>query len=152
MEKFSRTIRGYNPEEVNKFLDEIIKQVESMVSDINKKDCMIKELESKVKDYDTLVQKLEQYERTEETLNKAILMAQKTSDQIRLSAHQEREALINEAKNNANRIVNEALIKAEKAEDEAALTRRNIAIFKRRLKSIVETQIEVIDDIDQITE
>ena len=79
-------------------------------------------------------------------------MAQKTSDQIRLSAHQEREALINEAKNNANRIVNEALIKAEKAEDEAALTRRNIAIFKRRLKSIVETQIEVIDDIDQITE
>ena len=33
MEKFSRTLRGYNPEEVNEFLDNVIKQVEQIVSE-----------------------------------------------------------------------------------------------------------------------
>ena len=32
MEKFSRTMRGYDPEEVNNFLDKVINQVETMVN------------------------------------------------------------------------------------------------------------------------
>ena len=35
MEKFSRTLRGYNPEEVNEFLDKIIKQVEERPKNCN---------------------------------------------------------------------------------------------------------------------
>ena len=38
MEKFNRTLRGYDPEEVNAFLDKIITQVESMISEMNQKD------------------------------------------------------------------------------------------------------------------
>ena len=34
MEKFNRTLRGYDPDEVNKFLDQVIKQVEGMVEEI----------------------------------------------------------------------------------------------------------------------
>ena len=34
MEKFNRTLRGYDPEEVNSFLDKVISQVEDMVSEI----------------------------------------------------------------------------------------------------------------------
>ena len=37
MEKFNRTLRGYDPVEVNNFLDQVIKQVEDMVDDIKKK-------------------------------------------------------------------------------------------------------------------
>ena len=31
MEKFSKTLHGYNPDEVNEFLDEVIAKVEKMV-------------------------------------------------------------------------------------------------------------------------
>ena len=31
MQKFSRTLHGYNPDEVNSFLDDVISQVESMI-------------------------------------------------------------------------------------------------------------------------
>ena len=31
LEKFSRTLHGYNPEEVNSFLDEVINQVEKLI-------------------------------------------------------------------------------------------------------------------------
>ena len=135
MEKFTRTLRGYDPVEVNSFLDKVIKQVELMVGELNEKDEK---------------QKLEQYRRTEETMNKAIMMAQKTSDQMRIAAHNEAEAILDDAKRNANRIVNEALLRAEKTEHEANMLKRNINIFKRRLRSIIEAQLELVDEIDQV--
>lgn len=150
MEKFNRTLRGYDPDEVNHFLDQVIQQVEQIVKENKEKDARIKELEHFEQENRRLVQKLEQYEKVEGTLNRAIVMAQKTSDQMRASAHQEAEVILSDAKKNANRIVNEALLKAEKAEDEAVRLNRNMKIFKRRVKEIIEAQLEVVEEIDQV--
>lgn len=150
MEKFNRTLRGYDPEEVNRFLDQVINQVEKMVSEIKEKDAKITDLEQKIAETDKVREKLAQYERMEQTLNRALYMAQKTSDQMRASAYQERESIIEEAKSNASRIVNESLLRAEKTEFEANMLRRNINIFKRRIKDIVESQLELVDDIDKV--
>ena len=147
MEKFNRTLRGYDPDEVNAFLDKIINQVEVMVSEMKEKDIKISKLQSLEVENQSLKEKLAQYERMESTLNKTIIMAQKTSEQVKLAAHQESETLIEDAKNNANRIVNEALLRAEKTEEEAALLRRNIKIFKKRIKDIIEAQLEVVSEI-----
>ena len=145
MERFNRTLRGYDPEEVNVFLDKVIGKVETMVSELKKKDEIIAEKNKQIESYSNLIdenknlkEKLAQYERIEGTLNRAIIMAQKTSDQMRLAASKESELVIEEAKKNANRIVNEALLRAEKTEMEANNLRRNISIFKRRIKDIVE--------------
>ena len=150
MEKFNRTIRGYDPEEVNNFLDKVISQVEVMVNELKEKDTRIAELESYEIENKNLKEKLEQYERMEGTVNKAIVMAQKTGEQMKLSAQNESDAIIQNAKNNANRIVNEALMRAEKTENEAALLKRNITIFKKRVKDIVEAQLEVVNEMDEI--
>lgn len=148
MEKFNRVVRGYDPNEVNAFLDEVIKKVELMVKDMKEKDRKIEELSRLEKENQLLRGKLEQYRRTEETMNRAIFMAQKTSEQMRLNAHNERETIIDEAKRNANRIINEALLKAEKTEREADALKRNIVVFKKRVKDIIETQLEVVDQIE----
>ncbi len=150
MEKFNRAIRGYDPEEVNNFLDKVISQVEAMVDEIKEKDTRIAELESYEIENKTLREKLEQYERMEGTVNKAILMAQKTGDQMKLSAQNESDAIIENAKNNANRIINEALMRAEKTENEAALLKRNIVIFKKRVRDIVEAQLEIVNEMDEV--
>lgn len=150
MEKFNRTLRGYNPAEVNRFLDQVIKQVEEMVNELKVKNERIIELEKVEQENQILRDKLGQYERMEETLNKAILMAQRTSDQIRSAAQQERETIIEDAKRNASRIVNEALLRAEKTEYEASMLRRNLNVFKRRLRDIIESQLEYVDDIEKI--
>ena len=150
VEKFNRTLRGYDPVEVNNFLDQVINQVEGLIRELKIKNTRIAELDAAEQENKRLRQKIMQYERTEETLNKAIIMAQKTSDQMRMSAHHESEAILNDAKNNANRIVNDALIKAEKAENEANMLKRNTMIFKRRLKDIVEAQLEVVEEIETI--
>jgi len=165
MEKFSRVLRGYDPEEVNNFLDKVIEKVETMVSEIETKDKKIVELSNldhqnrekynlelnKLKQENlTLTSKIAQFERMEENLKRAILMAEKTSEQIKLTAYQERDIIVTDAKKNANRIVNEALLKAEEVQKETDTLRRNIIIFKRRLKEALSTQTELIEDIEKI--
>ncbi len=157
MEKFTRTIRGYDPDEVNEFLDQVIKKVEKMVADIDAKNKLIIEknekikfLQSKYDESSALKEKLAQYEKMESTLNQAIIMAQKTSDQLKTAAYKERDIILDDAKKNASRIVNDALMKAEKIENDADVMKRNINVLKRRLKNIIESQLEIIDDIDKL--
>lgn len=157
MEKFTRVIRGYDPDEVNNFLDQVIKRVEKMVADIDKKNRLIvdkteeiRQLRAKLEETNALKEKLTQYEHMESTLNRAIIMAQKTSDQLKVAAHRESEIILDDAKKNASRIVNEALIRAEKIESDADLMKRNINVLKRRLKNIIESQLDIINDIDKL--
>lgn len=142
MDKFNRIPNGYDPDEVNAFLDQVINHVEKIVIDMRKKDAKIKELEDKLNG-------LEDNTNTE-SLSKSILIAKQTSDQIKDMALREKEMIEQDAKKNANRIVNEALLKAEKAEDEAYRIKRNTTVFKRRLRHILEEQIEMVDEIEKL--
>lgn len=157
MEKFTKTAYGYDPNEVNCFLDNIIKQVSKMVNLIKEKDEAIKVRDQKIMELQKVIsktngmrEKIAQYERMESTLNKAIIMAQKTSDQIKQSAYRESELLVDNAKKNASRIVNEALMEAEKAEIEANRIRRNIIVYKRKLKDLLQAQLDMIEDIEKV--
>ena len=150
MEKFNLVRKGYNPDEVNEFLDKVISRVEVMVNEIKEKDEKLSQYKLMEEDYTLIKNKLQEKERMEESLKRAILMAERTSEQIRLTAHQERDIILNDAKKNASRIVNEALLKAEKIEKESESLKRNVMVFKRRLKDIIETQLEIVDDIEKI--
>ena len=86
----------------------------------------------------------------EGTLQNAIIMAQRTSDQIKSTAHKESEIILEDAKRNASRIINESLLKAEKTEMEAEMLKRNINIFKRKLRGIIEAHLEMDDDIEKV--
>ena len=152
-----RTFKNYTPEQIDQFLEQVIKQVERMIEDnkaknreIALKDKKIEELSKIVTGTSRMQEKLAQYERMEGTLNRAIMMAQKTSDQIKSNAHRESEIILNDAKMNASRIVNESLLKAEKTEMEAEMLKRNITIFKRKLRGLIEAQLEMVDDIEQV--
>lgn len=154
MEKFSKTLHGYNPKEVNAFLDEVIIHVDKLVKEknflvkeIKEKDLLVSELNSDKKE---LLDHIARYQNIEMTMNKAIVAAQDSGEQIRQIARQERDMIINEARSNANRIVSDALIRAEKTEIETVQLRKNITVFKRRLRSIIESQLEVVDDIETL--
>lgn len=145
MEKFSKALNGYNPKEVNAFLDDVIGKIEQMVQNIKSKETEIAELK---KELSSCTEHLNRYKDLELSLNKTILAAQDSGEQIRRIARREAEMVINDARNNANRIINDALMKAEKTEYEMQLMKRNTNVFKKRLKGILESQLELIDDIE----
>jgi len=140
MQKFNTSFSGYNKEEVNKFIDDVIKQVESMINNMKSKDLEIEKLRSE----------LEHYKNLEETFNRALIIAEDAGEQIKISAKNESSRVLEDAKRNADRIINNALIKAEQATRDAERLRRNVITFKRRLKDILETQMEIVDEIDNI--
>ena len=139
MKKFSTSFNGYNKSEVNSFVKDVAKEYESMLNNLKKRD----------EEITSLKQKLLQYQNMENTLNKALLIAEDTSSQIKKVARDESKAIIDEAKRNASRIVNDALLKAEKLEADGENLRKRIVIFKRKFKSIIETELETIDSIDE---
>ena len=140
MEKFSTSKDGYNKEEVNKFVNDVVTEVESMLNKMKQKDKEISEL----------TKSLEKYDNLELVLNKTILMAEDSSNQMKKLAKEEADNLINDAKKNASRIVNEALMQAEKTELESIRLKRNIITFKKKLKVLLEQQIDFADEIDKI--
>ena len=138
MEKFSYETNGYNRDEVNKFINDVIVQTENIVSRCKKQR---DEIES-------LKKELEHYKNLEKSLNMAILKAEETGDNIKRMARDEAEMIIGDAKGNASRIVNESLLRAEKIENRADLLEKNMKIFKRKLKIIMEQQLAVVDEIE----
>lgn len=140
MEKFSTSNNGYNKEEVNKFVNDVIKEVEAMVNKMKQKDQKIEELTKVV----------EKYNNIENALNKTIMLAEESSNELKKAAKEEADTLISDAKKNASRIVNEALLEAEKIQVESMRLKRNIITLKKRLKIILENQMEMVNDIDHI--
>lgn len=140
MDKFKTGFTGYKKEEVNKFVNDVVKQVELMLADLKTKDVEITDLKKS----------LEHYKNMENTFNRAILVAEDASNQIKRIARDESVGLIEEAKKNASRIVNDALYQAEKTQVETAQLKRNIVTFKRRLRTIIESQLDLVDDIDHL--
>ena len=140
MEKFSTSKDGYNKVEVNKFVNEVVVEVESMISKMKMKDQKIEELTREV----------EKFSNIEQTLNKTILMAENTSNEMKKLAKEEADSIINDAKKNASRIVNEALLEAEKTQIESIKLKKNIVLFKKKLKIILENQIDMVDEIDNL--
>ncbi|MGM9882393.1 MAG: DivIVA domain-containing protein [Bacilli bacterium] len=139
MKRFTIAHEGYNIEEVNRFIDIVIKRLEKLNNENAALQMKISSLEEELKK-----KKLE-----ETKVSEAIMAAQSTSDRIKSLAREEANMVVEEARNNANMIVHEALLKAEKTESEAMLLRKNITVYKNRVKNIIKSQLELADELDK---
>lgn len=138
MRKFNNSFPGYNKNEVNSFVKNVTTEYESMLNNLKQRD---KEIEG-------LKKELEHYKNLESTLNRAILIAEESSHSIKKTAFDESKLIIEDAKKNASRILNNALTRAEKIEYEANVLQRKVAQYKKKYRSILEEQLDEIERLD----
>ncbi|MFC7061283.1 DivIVA domain-containing protein [Halobacillus seohaensis] len=136
--EFTRGFRGYDEDEVNEFLDQVIKDYEIV---LRKK----KELEREV---EQLNERVGHFNNIETTLNKSILVAQETAEDVKASASKEAKLIVKEAEKNADRIINEALATSRRISIEVEEMKKQAKVFKMRLRMLVEAQIDMIDNDD----
>lgn len=136
--KFSTSIQGYKKEEVNEFVKEVTSEYESM----------LKKLKSSCEIIDSLKKELKHYKDMESTLNRAILVAEESTSNIKKAAYDESKVIIEDAKRNATKVINNALAKAERIEADAESLRRKVSVFKRRFRALVEDQLDSIEQFD----
>lgn len=140
MDKFNYEANGYNRAEVNKFVTDVIKETEGI----------IKKCKDQKKEIRDLKDKLSHYEDLENTLKQSLINAEKTADNVKRLAREEADIIVSDAKHNASRIVGESLLKARKIEQEADTLEKNVKIFKRKLKIIVEQQMAAVEEIETL--
>ena len=139
MKKFGTSFNGYNKQEVNLFVRDVTREYESMLNNLKARD----------QEIENLKQKLIQYQNMETTLNRALLVAEDASSQIKKMARDESKGILDDARRNASRIVNDALLRATKLEQDAENLKRRIVIFKKKFRQAMETEIENIDDMPE---
>lgn len=138
MERFNSSFKGYNIDEVNRFVDEMTKKYGDIINKLRAKDVEIERLKREI-------------EELKSSSNKNGLGAIYSSgEELTRLAKYEARTIIDDAKKNASRIVNDALLEAEKIETKSETLRRNMVVFKRRMRTIVKSQLETIDDIEEI--
>ena len=140
MKKFDTVFRGYDKKQVQDFLDEVIKNYEALLRKSQKTQ------EENIR----LTEQNKYYQDIEDRMNRAIYNAESAGDQIKKNARREADSLITEARHNASRIINDALLKAERAQNHADQLKRNTNALKRRLRQIIQNQLDVIEEMDRV--
>lgn len=135
MKKFRTSFSGYNKSDVNEFVSEVITEYENI----------LQKLRESTKEIGYLNGELEKYKNLEKTLNDTLLCAQEASANAQRAAINEGKLIIDDAKNNASKIINNSLIKAQNIEREAEDLKRKVASYKKRFIALVESQMDEID-------
>ena len=131
---FSTKFKGFDPEEVNDFLDDVKKELEQLIRDN-------KDLEKRVKFNE---EKVEYFNSIQETLNKSILVAQEAADRLRENARKDAEIIVFEAEKAAQAMLREAAEKATEINRETDLIKKETRIFRQRLQILTQTQLDMI--------
>ena len=134
MKRFSIVNNGYNIEEVNNFIDVVIKKLEKLSEDNSNYLMQLEKL------------KKESSQGVDLKVSKALLAAQETTDKMKELAKAEAELIVKEAKDNASAIVHEALINAEKTEQEYQLLKKKYNVYKSRVEGLVKAQLELLEE------
>lgn len=146
MKRFSIVNNGYNIDEVNNFIDIVIRKLEKLSADNSNYLMQLEELKKQVAN-----NKSDNYINNNQIDNqkvaKALIAAQETTDKMKELAKEEANLIIKEAKENANAIVHEALVNAQKAEQEYELLKKNYNVYRAKIESLVKAQLELIDEI-----
>lgn len=132
--EFRHSFRGYDEDEVNEFLDQVIKDYEALIREN-------KDLQSQIQ---TLQDRLDHFTNIEETLSKTIIVAQEAADEVKGNAKKEAQLIIRESEKNADRIINEALVKSGKIALEIEELKKQASIYRTRFRTLLEAQLELL--------
>lgn len=133
--EFSVVLRGFNREEVDEFLERITRDYEEI----------IKENVSLKDKVESLEEQMTHYKKIEETLQKAIVVAQDTAEEVKRNASKEAELIRKEAEKDATRIIEDSRYKASRILAEHEELHKQAQAFKLRLRSLVEAQLSALE-------
>lgn len=134
--EFSRSLRGYNPDEVDEFLDEIIEEFERLYSDS-------RELQDRI---DALTDQTKSYKAIEGTLQETLVTAQKTAEEVIAAGEQKANLIISQAEDKAQKIIDDANRQVINIRHEYHDVERQMQIFKNKFKTLLQTQLEMLAD------
>ena len=133
-QRFKIKVRGYDPVEVESFLEMVADAFEDTANQKNRFSDEVTKLKTQ----------LEDYQQVEKTLQDTLMNAQQSVSQSRENSRREAQIIIREAELKSERILDEAREKLDKMKNDLAIIRSQKDSFAKRLRHLLESQIELI--------
>ena len=140
--EFRNSLRGYNPEEVDEFLDEVADEFERLFKeniDLSEK---LEAAEAKVRSYAEI----------ERTLQNTMLAAQTSAEDIKERAQSEADLLVRDAELKSKEMVQDALAERQRSQQELAKLRRVSDEFRANFRRQLETYLDDVADPEAVEE
>ncbi len=135
-------VNGYNPEDVNAFIDEVIVSFEQAK----------KEKADLVRKMDILATRVEQYRADEETVRNALLASQKVADASIREAKEKASAILREAEAKAQKLLIETNGLTAKEKDNYLQLKTDAVQLREELKALYEKHLQSIEDFPTAVE
>lgn len=136
--EFAKGFRGYDEDEVDEFLDRVVKDYEELITENMQLKQRLQEVTAKV----------EHYAKIEETLHSAIIVAQQTAKEIKENAIGEAELLRKEAEQATKQNVQNNTEQADKLRQKIEELVKEAIVFRTRFKTLLEAQLEIVNSED----
>lgn len=149
--KFSKQMmNGYNVDEVDEFLDQIMQDYETNYRGITEMRAKVEKLENE----------LSHYKNIESTLQNTLVMAQSTAEEVKTVAKQQADQILAEAQKEAETIMKDSKEGAEKAleeieqktkikEQQFSEVRQQFDVYKAKMEALLISQSEIIKEINK---
>jgi cell division initiation protein len=133
--EFKKTLQGYDRNEVNEFLDEIIETLEDEAQ-------ARAALQGEIAD---LRERLSHFKAMEESLQSTLLLAQRTADEVKAAAHKEADLIKQEARLAAEREISALSDRIYESQREAQRHQDTAEKAKSELRSLLMSHLSLIE-------
>ena len=137
--EFKKGFRGYDIEEVDEFINEIIENYE----EIYKENSRLKENLSRVNE------KLEHYVKIENTIQNTLLLAQNAAEQAREASQKESDMILKNANEAAKKILDKAHNDVISINDEYEKVKQEFIKFRAKFRNFMNAQTQTFDELEK---
>ena len=134
-QEFTKSLRGFDPEEVQAFLDK-------MASDV---DLLLQENESLNEEVESLNQRVTEFQSIEKNLQDTLLKAQESSTKAIESSKKQTNLIIKEAEIKASQILESAKQEVNDIQNAVVNLREERDLIVAKLKAIVNSQAHLLE-------
>ena len=132
---FTRALRGYDPEEVDSFLQDVADTMARLGDDRVRLSNLVSQLENR----------LAEYVERENALRETLLASQRMTEGIKASAQKEAQLIIESAHNRAENLTNQANLRLARILDEISEARKLKAQFEFKVRSVIEGHLKLLE-------
>lgn len=134
--RFPKRLMGFDPSEVESFLRDVVDEMHRLMGENGK-------LKESLQGLDSV---LKEHRDREQTIRTVLVSAQKSAEQIKANAEREARLIVSEAEVKAEGILKEANNRLIRMEQEMSELRRNRIQFGARMRSLLDSFRQVLDD------
>lgn len=132
---FRTKLRGYDREEVNRFLEELAQTVEAL----NRDNAMLRDRLAITE------QQVSELKRTETTLSNTLVAAQSLADEVKRSANRDAELIVKEAELKAGEVIRQARVELGETQRDLSQLQKQRLLMVERMRATLHTFERMLD-------